>query len=1170
MQDAQEWAKMGREALRLCGSELHHFVLAASCFLAASESAAGDEEAMQEGGSVVTPAQVQAALRAAVKAHKRFTEKKQWKDLTTKASAATSSATQCTAHHGLATEQPLYVCTRCTDTTDLAGGGDPDGALPVVCGPCVRRCHMHKEHPKKGRLPRHILPIARSKRNAICECGTAKFDGAKQEECTLVGTDSKSDMAWLNAPDRSFTLEYCTDKCTESHRVKPGHCWDDEDELVACVYCRTDFHADCVEAEDQKKEEFVCGACLADRVPHLQAYLRTPKGDHGPRVLGRSCLGGCFLIKSWRQEIIKDEREIMRRTAEVVRYGLRPLAVVLSALTASTESNANSDDDDDGDDDDELEWAARADEAVSLLTSFVKIGDDDYADYAKQIRQEAHKAGLPALLLSLLLRCRAVLVQSSRAAQAQRKKQHQRKYKARQEEARSLAATICAALTWTLKDEEEAQDVLGKKSLSAVLLDLLSHEIDADEDAGKASLSLNAASALATCLMNSPKSQSGLAADEEKVRQLWSLIRSCKCDDARATVLAYVLYVYSNTVVFFSDEMKEEMTDRAKLSLLLEIVTDSDNPGVRLHATRALAHLARGDENTQRTIRREGGVEQLAKLFLGLNATGGGSKDDPHRHAVLILLLVLCQDPKCAARLLSVKRVEKALTRLRKDEDASFPLRLCANDILGAGRPTSRPTTPIKNNKNRGLGGKAKKQSSSSSGSDSEDELSTRGHVNFLPPPLFTRLGLLGRGAFAKVYKVRVSPSSDRVYALKQIQLWNKYADPFYFYTEAQILKDVDHENVIKTHSIYQDHSAMYFLQDLMDTTLDSVIHSTAVIGDKAAPLPLPLLLDVCLGIARGMDYLHTLPHPILHRDLKPENLLLRLEGQGQTTKLRGLKITDFGVSRYLNNPHSAEVERGMTQAMGTTGYISPEMAVGMRLAQDELWLKSDVWSFGVIISELLSRRKPYYGKITNEVSSIIESVTVTVRDGSKKKRKANNNSDSADADAMPFHEDQLLGRPPKALVDLMRRCLSLTISARPSFSDAVEVLEELKQSLHSQSEDENEAAAAAAPSPLPELEVKRPKRLAKRRAKPAVPPPQADEKQEQPAPQAVVPTACMVLTPQQQPKVRRVVRRRNKVLLAPASASCAPTQDDDEEEQVVEDKENVKPLANRLKKMRL
>ena len=58
------------------------------------------------------------------------------------------------------------------------------------------------------------------------------------------------------------------------------------------------------------------------------------------------------------------------------------------------------------------------------------------------------------------------------------------------------------ALTVGFLFSEEAQDALGKKSLSAVLLDLLSHEIDADEDAGKASLSLNAASALATCLMN--------------------------------------------------------------------------------------------------------------------------------------------------------------------------------------------------------------------------------------------------------------------------------------------------------------------------------------------------------------------------------------------------------------------------------------------------------------------------------------------------------------------------------------------------------------------------------------------------------------------------------------------------------------------------------------------
>jgi hypothetical protein len=74
-------------------------------------------------------------------------------------------------------------------------------------------------------------------------------------------------------------------------------------------------------------------------------------------------------------------------------------------------------------------------------------GDEAYADYIKRIRQEAHKVGLPDLLLSLLSRCRSVLS----AAQAQSKKK--RKSNAKEEEVRTLMATICASLTWCLKDE---------------------------------------------------------------------------------------------------------------------------------------------------------------------------------------------------------------------------------------------------------------------------------------------------------------------------------------------------------------------------------------------------------------------------------------------------------------------------------------------------------------------------------------------------------------------------------------------------------------------------------------------------------------------------------------------------------------------------------------------
>jgi serine/threonine protein kinase len=55
-----------------------------------------------------------------------------------------------------------------------------------------------------------------------------------------------------------------------------------------------------------------------------------------------------------------------------------------------------------------------------------------------------------------------------------------------------------------------------------------------------------------------------------------------------------------------------------------------------------------------------------------------------------------------------------------------------------------------------------------------------------------------------------------------------------------------------------------------------------------------------------------------------------KLEGEGARIKQQGLKITDFGVSRYLDNPHN-EVERPMTQGMGTKGHISPPLACSSR-----------------------------------------------------------------------------------------------------------------------------------------------------------------------------------------------------------------------------------------------
>jgi hypothetical protein len=56
--------------------------------------------------------------------------------------------------------------------------------------------------------------------------------------------EDKAELVWLNVPGRA--LSYCTPQCKEGGRIKAGHDWDDEGELVPCVYCQNQFHSDCL------------------------------------------------------------------------------------------------------------------------------------------------------------------------------------------------------------------------------------------------------------------------------------------------------------------------------------------------------------------------------------------------------------------------------------------------------------------------------------------------------------------------------------------------------------------------------------------------------------------------------------------------------------------------------------------------------------------------------------------------------------------------------------------------------------------------------------------------------------------------------------------------------------------------------------------------------------
>jgi serine/threonine protein kinase len=125
---------------------------------------------------------------------------------------------------------------------------------------------------------------------------------------------------------------------------------------------------------------------------------------------------------------------------------------------------------------------------------------------------------------------------------------------------------------------------------------------------------------------------------------------------------------------------------------------------------------------------------------------------------------------------------------------------------------------------------------------------------------------------------------------------------------------------------------------------------SSTGISRVSAPIPPKgtwpwmLVKRVANGAARGMAYLHSGNPPVLHRDLKSANLLL---DESYTTK-----VCDFGLSRL-----KAQARRSMTGNCGTVQWMAPEVLANM--SYDE---KADVFSFGIILWELLTRECPYDG----------------------------------------------------------------------------------------------------------------------------------------------------------------------------------------------------------------
>ncbi|KAL2894543.1 hypothetical protein RDABS01_010452 [Bienertia sinuspersici] len=192
----------------------------------------------------------------------------------------------------------------------------------------------------------------------------------------------------------------------------------------------------------------------------------------------------------------------------------------------------------------------------------------------------------------------------------------------------------------------------------------------------------------------------------------------------------------------------------------------------------------------------------------------------------------------------------------------------------------------------------------------------------------------LGEGGFGAVYKGTLS--DGRVVAVKQLSVSSKQGKS-QFITEIATISAVQHRNLVKLYGCCLDgKNRLLVYEYLQNKSLDKVLF-----GDSNLELNWAQRFEVCLGVARGLTYLHQESRlRIVHRDVKSSNILLDSD--------LNPKISDFGLAKLYDDKKT----HMSTGVAGTVGYLAPEYAMRGHLTE-----KVDVFAFGVVILEVISGR---------------------------------------------------------------------------------------------------------------------------------------------------------------------------------------------------------------------
>jgi hypothetical protein len=197
-------------------------------------------------------------------------------------------------------------------------------------------------------------------------------------------------------------------------------------------------------------------------------------------------------------------------------------------------------------------------------------------------------------------------------------------------------------------------------------------------------------------------------------------------------------------------------------------------------------------------------------------------------------------------------------------------------------------------------------------------------------------LGEIGSGGMAVVYRAVQEPLG-RTVAIKALKPSIAVDSGFAkrFEREAHFMASLQHENILHVYDFIKERGTMYIVMEYVQgIDLYDLLEITP-------RLPVEVAAILALQVARALDYAHF--RGIIHRDIKPANVMISHQGE--------VKLMDFGIARDDKLSDLTETGTGL----GTPSYMSPEQILG-----DKLDFRSDIFSVGIVLYQMLTGRKPF------------------------------------------------------------------------------------------------------------------------------------------------------------------------------------------------------------------